>query len=275
MDGKALFEKIQRGKGQPFLSWPVTLQRIVLCVGFFICYLSYGALFDVETQKIEQHKKQTATLLETIVLRKKTIQEASQKHRHFQPVQTSYFIRNFSMLAKKNHLEIISIKPYMQSHTSQIHLSGNYAHVFTGMQEIHHMPEVSILGDFNIRAALENKVDVKIAIEAHPVTLQKKDASDIKTIGILHRNPFEKLTYPLSVDENIKRYSFSIFKLKGTMQNGQVPWAVLSDPENHLYFLKLHDAIGLEKAEIVDISTGKIALKWQMEGHTYTDYLET
>lgn len=90
----------------------------------------------------------------------------------------------------------------------------------------------------------------------------------------LHRNPFEKRIHASFATQNIHRYSLSQLALKGTVQEQEKAYAILHDPEDHFYFVKLHDTIGLERATITKITAERIEVQWHIEGQIYTEYLE-
>lgn len=89
-----------------------------------------------------------------------------------------------------------------------------------------------------------------------------------------HRNPFEKSVHQLAADKtDLSDYPLHTLKLIGTIQHAETLSAVITDPNNHIYYVSMNDTIGLEKAKIARIATDEIELEWIEEGKKHTEQL--
>jgi Tfp pilus assembly protein PilP len=82
------------------------------------------------------------------------------------------------------------------------------------------------------------------------------------------RNPFVKSVPALALTQGgrgINLYSINDLKLVGVLQAGANHVAILSDPYEHLYLIKIKDQIGLEKLEVSKIDFTAISLQGKNE----------
>ncbi len=89
-----------------------------------------------------------------------------------------------------------------------------------------------------------------------------------------HRNPFLKPAQSEEAGDDLNQSALGTLKLTGTIQHDHILLAIVRDVKNHLYYLKLNDTMGLEKAKIVQISSDKISVEWMSDHEKFTDYLE-
>lgn len=78
------------------------------------------------------------------------------------------------------------------------------------------------------------------------------------------RNPFFKSIEILPTAQGgrgINIYSINDFKFVGVLQAGTRNVAILSDPYEHLYLIKISDKIALEKLEVLNIDFTAISLQ--------------
>jgi Tfp pilus assembly protein PilP len=91
--------------------------------------------------------------------------------------------------------------------------------------------------------------------------------------GIVHRNPFSKPLQLRWQGDDLTTCPLKTLRLKGTIDRNGEALAIVSDIKNHLYYLKLNDIIGLEKAKVVLISSEAIQVEWISQGEKLTDHL--
>lgn len=95
------------------------------------------------------------------------------------------------------------------------------------------------------------------------------------------RDPFQPVM-PAAVQKSLFDYPISALALVGIMrvtsfaksQSSVEDVVVISDPSNRTYFLKLGDRVGSESAEIKQILSDTIVLKWLVQGEVFIDRLK-
>jgi len=165
-----VFEKIKQLKNEDFLHWPINFQRMTVFLCFLVGYILLSQLLNDGARQEKENKKQIFEISDDI----KKQQAIIEKYNHgfiskkepglssrMHPAYLSNFIDDFSILAKQNNVDILSIKPGQQKENQekdmsfhvqvfQINVRGGYENLLQFMQRTSAIQDFSVIDDFSI-----------------------------------------------------------------------------------------------------------------------------
>lgn len=100
-------------------------------------------------------------------------------------------------------------------------------------------------------------------------------AAPLVTVGetTYARDPFVRPALEPALAKELNDYPLDSLKIIGVMRQGPQAVAVVLDPKSQLYFLKIGDQLGLEKAHIMHIGADEITVTWLTQGQQFTEHL--